>query len=47
MLRADTAASVFIFGVVMAILFKYSESLWAPIVTHSTNDFLSFVVFRV
>jgi uncharacterized protein len=47
MLRADTAASVFIFGVVMAIVFKYSESLWAPIVTHSTNDFLSFVLFRV
>ena len=24
-----------------------SESLWAPIVTHSTNDFLSFVLFRL
>jgi membrane protease YdiL (CAAX protease family) len=47
MLRADTAVSVFIFGVVMAIVFRYSESLWAPIVTHSTNDFLSFVLFRL
>jgi CAAX protease family protein len=46
MLRADTATSVFIFGVVMAIVFKYSDSLWAPIVTHSANDFLSFVIFR-
>ena len=47
MLRADTAAAVFVFGVVMAIVFKYSDSLWAPIVTHSTNDFLSFVLFRL
>jgi membrane protease YdiL (CAAX protease family) len=47
MLRADLAASIFFFGVVMAIAFKYSRSLWAPIVTHSANDFLSFVVFRV
>ena len=47
MLRIDTAVSVFIFGVVMAIVFRYSESLWAPIVTHSTNDFLSFVLFRL
>jgi uncharacterized protein len=45
--RADTAVSVFIFAVVMAIVFRYSESLWAPIVTHSTNDFLSFVLFRL
>jgi membrane protease YdiL (CAAX protease family) len=28
-------------------VFRYSESLWAPIVTHSTNDFLSFVFFRL
>ena len=47
MLRAGTAASIFIFGVVMAIAFKYSDSLWAPIVTHSTNDFLSVLIFHV
>jgi membrane protease YdiL (CAAX protease family) len=47
MLRADLAASIFFFGVVMAVAFKYSRSLWAPILTHSANDFLSFVVFRV
>jgi len=46
-LRLDTAASVFVFGVVMAIVYKYADSLWAPIVTHSTNDFLSFVLFRL
>ena len=47
MLRADTAATVFIFGFLMAIVFNYSDSLWAPIVTHSANDFLSFVLFRL
>jgi len=47
MLRPDLAASIFFFGVLMAVAFKYSRSLWAPIVTHSANDFLSFVVFRV
>ena len=46
-LRADTAASVFIFGVVMALAFRYSHSLWAPIIAHSANDFLSFVLFRL
>jgi len=45
-LRADLAATVFVFGLAMGIVFKYSDSLLAPIVTHSANDFLSFVVFR-
>jgi membrane protease YdiL (CAAX protease family) len=44
--REDTAVFVFTFGVVMAIALKYSRSLWAPIVTHSTNDFMSFILFR-
>lgn len=47
MLRADTAASVFIIGVVLAMAFKYSNSLWAPIITHSANDFMSFVLFHL
>jgi membrane protease YdiL (CAAX protease family) len=46
-LRADAAAAILVFGIVMATVFKYSDSLWAPIVTHSANDFLSFVVFRL
>jgi len=46
-LRADAGATVFIIGVVMAIAFKYSDSLWAPIVSHNTNDFLTFVVYRM
>jgi membrane protease YdiL (CAAX protease family) len=45
-LRADMAATVFVFSLAMGIVFKYSDSLLAPVVTHSANDFLSFVVFR-
>jgi membrane protease YdiL (CAAX protease family) len=37
---------VFGFGVLMAILFVYTKSLWAPIVSHSLNDFLSAVLFH-
>jgi membrane protease YdiL (CAAX protease family) len=37
--------TIFIFGAVMAAVFKYSGSLWAAIVAHSANDLLSFVVF--
>ena len=47
MLRADTAVTVFVFGFVMALAFRYARSLWAPILTHSANDFLSFVLFRL
>ena len=47
MLRADLAATIFIFGFILAVAFRYARSLWAPIVTHSTNDFLAFVVFRL
>jgi membrane protease YdiL (CAAX protease family) len=45
MLKAGAVVSIFVFGVVMAIAFKYSKSLWAPIITHSANDCLSFVIF--
>jgi uncharacterized protein len=47
MLTVERAASIFIFAVVMAAVFKYSGSLWAPIIAHSANDFISFVLFRV
>ena len=45
-LNADMAGTVFIIGAVLAIAFKVSGWLWAPILTHSANDFLSFVLFR-
>ena len=47
MLRADRAATVFIVSFVMGLAFRYSESLWAPIVTLSANDLLWFVVFSL
>jgi membrane protease YdiL (CAAX protease family) len=37
---------VFVFGVLMAILFIFTKSLWAPIVSHSLNDFISAVLFH-
>src|SRR5262249_4382222 len=39
------AVSIFIFGAVMGVAFRYSKSLWAPILTHSANDCISFVIF--
>jgi CAAX protease family protein len=44
-LSLDRAATIFVFGVIMSAVFKYSRSLWAPIVAHSANDCLSFVLF--
>ena len=38
---------IFAFGAVMAIIFRYSKSLWAPIITHSLNDCLSNVIFHI
>jgi membrane protease YdiL (CAAX protease family) len=46
-LRPETMASVFIFSIVMGIAFRYADSLWAPTIAHSTNDFLSFVLFKM
>jgi len=44
-LSADRVVTIFVFGAVMAAVFKYSGSLWGAIVAHSANDFLSFVLF--
>ena len=38
---------VFVFGVLMAILLVSAKSLWAPIVSHSLNDFLSALLFHI
>jgi membrane protease YdiL (CAAX protease family) len=46
MLRTDLVVSIFIFGAVMAIVFRYSKSLSSVIVAHSLNDFLSFIIFH-
>jgi uncharacterized protein len=47
MVSTGRVASIFIFSVVMAEAFRYSTSLWAPILAHSGNDFLSFMLFHV
>ena len=44
-LSTDRVVTIFVFGLVMGVVFKYSGSLWAAIVAHSANDFLSFVLF--
>jgi uncharacterized protein len=46
-LHLGNAVTIFIFGFVMGTVFKWSDSLWAPIATHSANDFLSYVIFRL
>jgi len=46
-LTAPKAFEIFIFGAVMAAVFRWSASLWAPIIAHSANDFMSFVLFHV
>jgi CAAX protease family protein len=38
---------IFAFGSVMAIILRYSKSLWAPIISHSLNDCLSTVIFHI
>jgi uncharacterized protein len=43
--RTGSAITILVFGLIMAGVFKFAGSLWAPIVTHSANDCLSFVVF--
>jgi membrane protease YdiL (CAAX protease family) len=47
MLTASRAIYIFAFGVIMAIVLRYSRSLWAPIVAHSLNDGLSNVLFHM
>jgi uncharacterized protein len=47
LLKTESVISVFIFGFVMAIIFKYGKSLWGPIITHSLNDCIAFVIFHV
>jgi len=46
MLHTENVISVFIFGAVMGLILKYGRSLWGPIVTHSLNDCIAFVIFR-
>ncbi len=38
--------SIFVLGVIFAIIFYSSQTLWSSIITHSLNDFLSSVLFH-
>jgi uncharacterized protein len=40
----QNAIFVFVFGVLMTLLLHYAKSLWAPIVSHSLNDFFAGVI---
>ena len=44
--RVQSVVFVFVFGVLMTVLLRYSRSLWAPIVCHSLNDFFAGVLFH-
>lgn len=46
-LKAESVISVFMFGAALAIIFRVGKSLWGPIVTHSLNDFIAFIIFRL
>jgi uncharacterized protein len=45
--NAATAVFVFVFGILMVLFLRYAKSLWAPIISHSLNDFFSAVLFRL
>lgn len=38
--------SIFVLGVLFAIMFHYTKSLWSAIVAHDLNDFVSAVLFH-
>lgn len=44
--KVQNAIFVFVFAVLMTLLLRYAKSLWAPIVSHSLNDFFAAVLFR-
>ena len=39
--------SIFVLGVMFAVIFYFSKTLWSSIITHSLNDFLSSVLFHL
>ena len=44
--NVQTAIIIFVFGFVMAIMFRYTRSLWSSVIAHSGNDFISFVLLH-
>jgi membrane protease YdiL (CAAX protease family) len=46
-LNASAAVTIAVFSFALGLAVKWSDSLWAAVVAHSANDFMSFVVFRL
>jgi uncharacterized protein len=46
-LTLSNVLSIFVLGVIFAIIFYYSQTLWSSIIAHSLNDFLSSVLFHI
>lgn len=46
LLSLQSVIAVFVIGFLMALLLRYSGSLWSSIIAHSANDFISFLIFR-
>ena len=44
-LRPEKGVTIFIVGVVLAVIFKYSGSLWSAIIAHTSNNFIAGVLF--
>jgi membrane protease YdiL (CAAX protease family) len=47
LLKAESVISVFIFGALLAVIFRYGKSLWGSIIAHSLNDCIASVIFRL
>ncbi len=45
--KLELVVSVFVIGMILALLLKYTQSLWSGIIAHSFNDMLAVVIFRV
>lgn len=43
---APLAVNVFVSSLVLGVIFRYARSLWACIILHSANDFISDVLFH-
>ena len=46
LLTVPLVFNVFVMSFMWGAMFRYSRSLWSCIISHSANDFVSFVLFR-
>lgn len=43
----SNVVSIFVLGMIFAVIFCFSKTLWSSIITHSLNDFLSSILFHL